>query len=470
MVKVAKRWLILGHRWLGIGAGLLVALWIGSGLVMLHVPFPRLSQAERLARLPPIAWDRVAIAPDAALAAAGQPEPAALGLEMQGGEPVYRVTGRDGGRATVSARTGERRPALTPEEARALAGAGTVEPVARDQWTVTARYDPLRPFHKVALADAAGTEVYVSAPTGEVALVTTRFERGWNWVGAVVHWVYPTPLRARPDLWRDVVLWLSGLAIPLLASGLVLGIWRLGWPRRYRNGALTPYRGLARWHHLSGLAGGLALTGFLVSGWLSMNPNRWFTGPAPPAALVAAQAGPWHPVGLDPAGLRRVAAPDAVALRFTTLGGRPLVVSLTREGRRVMGADGGPGPDEAQIVAAAMRAMGQAAPPTVERLTAHDAHWSGLGERPLPMLRLRFADPAATWLHVDPRDGTIAERLDRSGRAYRWLFDGLHRLDFFVLAGPARELAQWALNLLGAVVVISGLVAGWRRVGRRLWG
>ena len=47
------------------------------------------------------------------------------------------------------------------------------------------------------------------------------------------------------------------------------------------------------------------------------------------------------------------------------------------------------------------------------------------GGRSLVPLR----DPDATWLHVDPRDGTILQRLDRSGRINRWLFDAAHRLD-----------------------------------------
>lgn len=53
--KAARRSLLLFHRWAGIATGLLFALWIGSGLVMLYVPFPALTEPERLARLGPIA-------------------------------------------------------------------------------------------------------------------------------------------------------------------------------------------------------------------------------------------------------------------------------------------------------------------------------------------------------------------------------------------------------------------------------
>lgn len=303
--KAGRRWLLLFHRWAGIAAGLFFALWIGSGLVMLYVPFPALTGAERLDRLAPIAWERVAVAPDDALRAGGLAGvPAAFALEMRGAEPVYRIADREGRRATVSARTGERLGPLRPEDALRLAAEGIpgahVDPVERDQWTVTARYDPLRPFLKVVLDDAAGTELYVSQVTGEVALDTTRFERGWNWAGAVAHWIYLTPLRARADLWRTVLLWLSGFAALGALSGLAIGIWRLRLRRRYAGGAVTPYRGLARWHHLFGLAGGIGLSTFILSGWISMNPNRWFSSNAAPAKIRAAYAGQPAPSASTP--------------------------------------------------------------------------------------------------------------------------------------------------------------------------
>ncbi|MFC6747292.1 hypothetical protein ACFQFG_23965 [Methylobacterium persicinum] len=84
------------------------------------------------------------------------------------------------------------------------------------------------------------------------------------------------------------------------------------------------------------------------------------------------------------------------------------------------------------------------------------------------MLRLTFDDPAATWLHIDPRDGTLLNRLDRSGRANRWLFDAFHRLDIPGLSTRPfwRFSAQWALNLVGAGIALTGLIAGGRRFGR----
>ncbi|WP_244424674.1 PepSY domain-containing protein [Methylobacterium nodulans] len=463
-----KRWLHLGHRWLGIAAGLFFAVWFVSGLVMLFVGFPALTEAERRAALPPLALDAVRLGPQEALA--GLPGfPAAFTLSMRDDEPVYRLTGPDGRRLVLSAVTGAPLPPLSAEAALALArrhpAARNVEDrgvVERDQWTVTARYDASRPFRVVALGDPAGTELYFSEGTGELALDTTRAERVWNWLGAVPHWIYLTPLRAEAALWREVVLWLSGMALAAAVSGFGLGLLRL---RRKR---LTPYRGWRAWHHLAGVAGGLAVVTFVFSGWLSMNPNHWFGPRMPDAAALAryaGQAAPAFPPGRETLAL---APPGSVELRFAWIGGHPLVLAAGPDGvRPCCGTE----VTQDRILAAASGLLPEAPLATALRLDAPDAYWSDRHGAPrLPVLRLVFADPAATWFHVDPGTGEILGRIDRSRRANRWLFDALHTLDVGPLLRhpPARQAVIGLLSALGLIVSVSGVVLGWRRLRRRL--
>ena len=51
------------HRWLGIGMCLLFALWFASGIVMMYVEYPELTEEERLANLLPIEFDAIRIVP-----------------------------------------------------------------------------------------------------------------------------------------------------------------------------------------------------------------------------------------------------------------------------------------------------------------------------------------------------------------------------------------------------------------------
>ncbi len=89
MGKDRKRWLYWIHRWLGVVTCLLCVMWFLSGLVMLYVPFPSWSDEERIASLPRIAVERIAVTPDEALTKAGvRALPTTFRLEMLADDPV----------------------------------------------------------------------------------------------------------------------------------------------------------------------------------------------------------------------------------------------------------------------------------------------------------------------------------------------------------------------------------------------
>lgn len=481
IIRRLRRWLYIVHRWIGIATCLLFAMWFISGVVMMYVAFPQLTDAERLMALPPIAWDKVQVTPDRAMEAAGfKAYPRELRLMMLNEEPVYRLLGWDGDRKTVSAIDGGIVDRVTPEQALAVArfhpNAAHLELkeiVERDQWNVTARYDPLRPLYLVSLGDAAGTELYVSSRSGEIALDTNRTERVWNWLGSIPHWIYPTVLRKDAPTWRLVVLWISGICMVTAVTGFWIGILRVRLRRRYSNGAVTPYRGWMAWHHIAGLAGGILVFTWMFSGWLSLNPSEWFAGRGvarEAAVRYGGSDGPQMPAGfLSSAGSR----PAAVEARFVWLGGKPLMVLTGRDGSRST-LDPATGKaaalSEQLIFEAARQLMPNAALTLRRRLEAPDAYWySHHQQRVLPVLRAGFGDAALTWFHIDPTTGDILGRTDDSHRTYRWLFNALHSFDFALLLRyrPAWDVVVWLLSLIGLIISVSGVVIGWRYLRRQ---
>jgi hypothetical protein len=74
---------------------------------------------------------------------------------------------------------------------------------------------------KVALSDPGDTYLYVSDRTGEPVMRTSRATRGVAYVGAVLHWLYFTPLRRHGEIWIQLVLWLSIVGCVMCLSGLV---------------------------------------------------------------------------------------------------------------------------------------------------------------------------------------------------------------------------------------------------------
>ncbi|MBO9575697.1 MAG: PepSY domain-containing protein [Sphingobium sp.] len=469
-----KRWLYLIHRWIGIGSCILFAMWFASGLVMIYVPYPSLSQGEWLARAQPIDWARVTVAPPIDPART----PRQLDLAMRDGSPVWRVQEWSGERRLVSADRAVAEPHVNAAYARRVAnrfGNADVLAVAeleRDQWTVAGGFDRHRPLWKVAMADPVKTELYVSSSTGDIVQSTTRSERLWNWLGSVPHWIYPTILRQDQSAWRQTVLWISGPCIAAAITGMWIGILRtrVG-QRRFKGGRMTPYHGWMLWHHVAGLVGGIFLTLWIFSGWLSVDPGHLFTSPDP-AEGVEQRYSSGKP--LPPIDVTRLsqAAAGARLVSVSDHAGLPSVTLFGADGaRRVLALPSlSPAVPQRSAIEQAAKGLvpaGKLADATL--LTEPDAYYYDIGAKPrLPALRLRFADPDRTWLYLDPVTGEVLNGVDTRRRTYRWLYDMFHKWDLNVLTlnRPLWDILLWAFSLIGLVTSVSGVWIGWKRLRR----
>lgn len=473
-----KRWLYLTHRWIGIVSCLFFAMWFMSGLVMLYVPFPALDREEWLQGQAPIEWADIRTAPGAAFAGSNPTELRRLHLEMRGPEPVWRWQSWNGAEVVRSAADGRVIPGTGREEAEAIAAGYAnsktteLELIHNDQWTVAGRYEADRPLWKATLAGDEGRNVYVSSRTGAVVLETTASERFWNWLGAVPHWIYPTVLRQNAEAWRQVVIWLSGPCIIAALTGIWIGILRVRpGRRRFKEGRITPYRGWMMWHHLTGLAGSLFLLLWIFSGWLSVDPGRFFRSEGPGVDLQRQYAGEIDP-DFDPARLA-AALPAAQRVTLASAAGAPYL-QVEQAGMPVRYLDArtlvasAPEPERIRRAIANLFPRNRIA--SVETIARPDAYWYAVnGELPLPVTRIKLDDSAATWIHVDPATGEVLGRMGRSDRIYRWLYDLFHRWDLNILLEnrPARDVVVWIFSLLGFATSVTGVWIGCVRLRGR---
>ena len=492
------RTLILIHRWLGVGFCLFFAMWFASGIVMHFVPFPVLTEAERVAGLAPLKLTVPVQSPAAAVHAAmlatartGELSDAAIAAGVTRVRLIARPDGAvyvvhtpaalHAGLHAVYADTLERagvanpaaalRMAMAHAQHRGLPGeaATFAETALHDQWSVPNGLDAHRPLHRIALNDAAGTELYVSSVTGEVVRDTTRHERVWNYAGSVVHWIYPTVLRRDQRAWIITVWVLSLAALIAAISGTVLGVLRT---RIAHGRPASPYRGWIGWHHWLGLGTAVFVLTWIFSGWLSMDngllfstgrPDRvdagnlsgtpqWpteapraFPGEAP---RVMRGSGPlemeWF--GFDGHTMRR----ERFDLTSQLLAP---ATSISAASLRVLGAD--------EAARAARHVMPGCGP--AEVIAPGDSHPATSSLPGAPVYRVVCG---STWLHIDSANGMLLQKLDASRRAYRWLYKGLHTFDFPALtAHPA--LRTWLIVLLsiaGLASSITAIVIGWRRL------
>lgn len=496
-----KRYLYLVHRWLGVTLCLFMAMWFFSGIVMMYVGYPKLTPGERLSALASLDPSRCCVDLSTAFAATGERgSPQSVRLTTIGDEPTYvfswRARGGDPVRfVAVRARDGRRVGEVAAEEAVAAAHAflraeGRYEGVvAEDQWTHSKALDGLRPLHRVQMSDSDSTLLYVSSVTGEVVRDATRIERIWNWVGAWIHWLYPFRGGWLDAYWHDIVVYSSLIGTVLAITGLAVGVMRWRFRAPYKTGARTPYReAMMKWHHLVGLVGGATAITFVFSGMMSMNPWKVFDLPGSAFDPAPYHAGALSPerFRLDPTtALARFSA-DGLAAReieLRVIDGEGYYIGFGAGGAsRILRAAAGAAP-AAMLPIEDLKRLGARLVPDAKVTAAtvldsydfyyfarapHTMH--GDVDKRLPVLRLEFDDPAATWAHIDPYTGAVLGRLDSGKRASRWLFAFLHSWDAPALlaARPVWDVLMIALNGLGFALSVTGIVIGWRRLRRKL--
>ena len=486
------RLLFLTHRYLGIAISILMLMWCLSGFVMMYVPYPDLPEAARVAALSPLVADSCC-----AQSAGAAPDSMAVSsvqVEMLAGRVITRLRSGDGVRHQIDLATGRPAPATTLGEARTVAAAFarhtglplepmTISSIQRDQWTVSGEFNPDRPLFRIDFADRGGTELYVSPSSGKALQLTTARTRFWNWLGAIPHWLYFEPLRRHGPAWTQVIIYSALTGCFLTVTGLWIGVRQ--YLRRPARRRLSPYLGYMLWHHVPGLIFGLFLLSWVASGLLSMNPWGLLEG-GDAFAERAALTGPAPSWGEVRTAIGRILEANPgrfVSLRSSPLDGRLYFIGTTAHSLN-QGLDQATG----QNSRVRLDPTGQAAPLTTAELTDVGALLGGgapqimAGEDAfyfdhhsdhitLPVYRLLLPDAEHTRYYLDPVSGEILRKVDSGARGYRWLHQGLHRLDFTstLRARPLWDAMMILLLTGSAVIAATGLysavirLTGWRR-------
>jgi len=463
------RILLVIHRYLAVAVGLLMALWCLSGFVMLYQPYPEFTTAERLATLAPLrlaACCRTDFLPADATPAGsfriemldGAPvlrQPGSVAFDLATGAPVRRLT-QDGVLQVAAEYASRRGLRATPR---------WMEEVALDQWTIgnAARNQPA---NRVALDDAAGTELYINGRSGEIFQQTTRRERVLSWFGAIPHWLYPTVLRRHATLWSQLVIWTAVAGTFLTLTGLYVGISRLCRPRG-AGAPVSPFRGWWYWHHLAGLGFGVFTLSWVFSGLLTMNPWGLLEGSDAAARLPPQLAGQGRTSELRQ--FLRALPASLPAGEFVQLRAQPwedslFVLAYRADGSVVrLDATARPAPLAQAQVRRALAGL-QVPVRSFATLDRGDAYYyAQQGGAELPVYRAVLADRQQTRVYISPVTGNL-RIVDRDARRTRWLDNGLHRLDFPGL--HHRPLWDCLALLLLAGVGASCITGAWMAIQR----
>ena len=523
-----RRLLIYSHRYLGIAISLMCVVWFASGIVMMYAGgMPSVSAQLRLERLPPLDLSQVHLTPleaaerlkgEGGTPESGTPERRARG---EGGaprpelltvlqRPAYRFQGR--GAHTVFADNGEILREVDVETARTIASRFINVPNDRvhfertldepDQWTLNNRGGET--LHKFRVDDDAGTEIYISPRTADVSQMTTSSKRALAWIGTIPHWLYFVSLRASQPLWYKTVVWLSSLASVLAVLGLILGVTQFRRTRPFQWSKVVPYRGwMMRWHYILGAVFGVFALTWAFSGLMSMEPWDWtnargleirrdvFSG----GRMDLARFGPMSPAAFAPVlegrtlkevGFTRIHGEDYYTVASTDAAPRPDQQRERLHQPYIVGRRGEPGrllvsaqtmearhePFSVESILERLKGATRDAPIVEQTLLSdYDSYYySRGGQSPLPVLRVKFGDPMKTWVYIDPRTSEMLSQVHRYSRIERWLYNGLHSLDFkfWYSKRPLWDIGMILLLLGGLCTSALGLYLGVKRLIRDL--
>jgi hypothetical protein len=176
----------------------------------------------------------------------------------------------------------------------------------------------------------------------------------------------------------------------------------------------------------------------------------------------------------DPRAALIALAPDAVKeLELTSFAGTPVyLATLGRDATRIVPVDGAPRPafDVARITAAAGGAVSPiGADFTV--LESYDRYYlDRRHQRPLPVVLMAVHDAKHTRYYIDPKTATVAGTYSSSNWVSRWLYHGLHSLDFPWLYAhrPLWDVVVIGFMLAGTALSVTSLILAWRVLGRKI--
>lgn len=509
------------HRWVGVALALFMLLWFSSGLTIAFIGSPTVTRGQQLERAdklsPQDGWlslgDALRLSAAARAKASASDERSASPMGGHPGEhagktheeaaivdarlarvdndPVWLIEDDRGQRSAISALDGapiefsvERTERIArhwqtsapPTSPSTLAYVDTTEaPVG------VRNAEPIKPFHRFSLEDGAGTQIVVSARTGEVVQVATRIERAFAYVGNWLHLFRWLDALGAGEYRRDALTWAGFFAASGALSGIILGWarWRPGFFGRptYARGRSQPYREFwFKYHFWAGLIGGSFALLWATSGFLSTNPRQIFSQPTASREELVRYRGTGLPAIIynwKPSASLEINS-DVVEAAWSRLGDDAVLIAITRDGaRRPLNVDQAKtGFDQNTLLAAAQRLGGDAKIGAHELLTDYDSYYypnrrQTAADRPLPVLRVDFQDAGRTSLYIDPVDARLLAKFNSSRRAYRWLYSAVHHWDF----GWFRQRwlwNAWMASWIAFGIVLSGsaVTLGWRRLRR----
>lgn len=224
-----KKLLYKFHRILGTLLSILFVLWFLSGFVMIYHNFPKISNSEKYKGLVAIDIHTLHHC-DSILSALNSNSNTEYCILKAKSDGNFLIETKDKDNTYLTDQNGTFGERYTYSEIYNYASNLNTSTISRidtihslDRWLPYDKYIVDFPAYKFHYKDSLQSELYVSSLSGEGIQYTNSDNRFWAWIGAIPHWLYIANLRHNTDLWKGIVIWLSGIGSLLCITGLIIG-------------------------------------------------------------------------------------------------------------------------------------------------------------------------------------------------------------------------------------------------------
>nr|WP_299382225.1 PepSY domain-containing protein [Allomuricauda sp.] len=455
-------------------------IWFLSGFVMMYKSFPFLSENDRISGQEVVRYTTT-----------GLPHPVSVFPEYRHqsstmlrvnsilGKPVYHLITKDGKLVSRYAHT---KDVVEIDESSALHIAKKftgIDSNAKitvldkvDQWIPRPKYQKHLPVFKVCFEDKAGTYVHVSSKTGEVISNTSRSDRVWAWLGAIPHWIYLKEIRMHATFWSQLCIWLSFFGLIVALSGIITGI------VRYKKKPKAKFKRFKdKWynfHYYTGLVFGLFVCTWVFSGFMSMSPFNWsydFTLSDQEISLWEGKVSSLGNIS-DKEWInfqQTIQTNHTKEAHFSTFSEKLFSTQYdTQKTKSVCLSHLNYQPTETNLSQQIKNLDESDSITSIELLEAYDNYYYDRHNiKKLPVFKVTTNNQIG--YYIDSSNGKVLLRSDITNKLERWLYHGLHTLDFHFLTSnrPLWDILMIVLLLGGTLVCITALGLGIKFLKRK---
>jgi len=467
------------HHYLGTFFFGMFLVWFLSGFVMMYKSFPFLSEKERIESNEVIKPHYNLPHPTSVFADHKNESFNSLRINRILGKPIYHLISAGG---TFLSRFAYSNETLKINKTSALQIAKTFTGLSAnadvlvlnkvDQWMPTPKYANHLPVYKVRFSDPSRSFVHVSSKTGEVLSNTSRSDRVWAWLGAIPHWMYLKEIRMHKTLWSQLCIWLSAFGFVMSLSGIITGI------VRYRK---KPKAGFKRFknkwynvHYYTGLAFGLFICTWIFSGFMSMSPFNWSYD----FSLSEKESATWEGRTTS---LNTITTKEWTTLQESLLSGSTKEIHFSAFSGKLFSSlfhseaketiclsDTNFSLDENEVSAQVNQVNKDDAVLKVSLMNQYDNYYYDKHNiKALPVFKAETQNQLV--YYILPSNGKMLLKSDYTNRLERWLYHGLHSLDFRFLTNnrPLWDIVMITLLLGGTAVCITATWMGIKFVSRK---